>query len=225
MKTDGTIQADKSAFLVTAAYHWCCADRTMRVYQLHSEYTVEGDEYARWIEDDGDLMDLPQSKAGSVLAEWPKNLRYQASTHGRSCEVLFSPDAFVVSSRLRDAIAHCAPNCIEWLPIDIVDVGVMYVLHPTASVSLAEAAVVRQHQPGDNIVEIGTYAFDDPESLPTCFLIRQPPTSPAGKAGSACTGIYMTSRLASHVRRYRGLDVACVLDTGSALHSIEEVQC
>jgi hypothetical protein len=185
----------------------------MRVYKLHPEYTPMGGCYAHWVDDGVTLMDTPQDRVGSVLDQWPTDLEFPVDSNGFDCDVFFNPCGLIFSQESRDLLSDICGDDAEWLPMSIIDYGTMYIFHPVRIVSLGSDARYRQHNPGDNIVEIYDHDFDDPDSLPSCFLIPQPSSSAAGKNGAACSGVFVTNALREAMSQYRGVDFACVFES------------
>ncbi len=182
----------------------------MRVYRLHPEYNQRGGHYSHWVDDGLRLMDTPQNKIGRVLDQWPMDLVFDLIRDGKECDVYASTLALFFTQRAVDELQPICDGFAEWLPVMFKSGERLYLLHPTVSVSIGPLARYRSHAPGDNIVEISEYDFATPEKLPCCFLIRQPETSAAGKAGSACVGQYVTDSLYAVMNRYRGIDFAQV---------------
>ncbi len=187
----------------------------MRVYRMHPEYDRSGNIRAHWVLDGKALMRLPQRKIGPVAGQWPQDLSFTVG-RGAPLDVLFNPDAFICSQRFLEGVSEVCGDAAEWLPVTVEGFGKMYVFHPVRSVALSSDAEIRRLAPGENVLEIREYAFDDPSSLPTCFLIPQPPESPAGKIGSSCRGIYVIGVTEARMRRYRGVDFACVFDSAKS---------
>ena len=182
----------------------------MNVYLLHPEYTQAGDHYAHWVDDGVRLMDTPQSKVGPVLDSWPTDLLFDLVLDGNECDVYMNPCGLCFTERAMTVLSPLCGSNAEWLPIQTTNGKTLYLFHPTAIVPLGKLASFRSHNPDDNIVEVYDYDFDSPDDLPTCFLIPQPATSPAGQAGYAFTGEYVADRLYAEMGRFRGVDFARV---------------
>ena len=182
----------------------------MNVYRIHAEYDFTGGHYAHWIDDGATLMETPQDRIGSVLPRWPSDLEFEVVRDGNDCDVYFNASGLIYSRAARDAISLVCLGQAQWLPLTIAGLGDWYLFHPVFSVPLGSNARFRQHNPGDNIVEIYEYDFDEPDALPTCFLIPQPESSPAGKTNASCTGIYVTDAIRDTMSTFRGLDFAKV---------------
>lgn len=180
----------------------------MNVYRLHPEYNHRGGHYAHWVDDDVRLMDTPQNKIGSVLDRWPGDLLFDLIRDGKDGDVYTSAVALFFTQRAVDDLGPICDGFAEWLPVTVRSGERLYIFHPTSSVPLGPLARYRSHAPGDNIIEIFEYDFASPETLPCCFLIRQPESSDAGKAGTACIGEYITDKLYSAMSKYRGVDFA-----------------
>lgn len=182
----------------------------MNVYCLHPEYTQSGEHYAHWVDDGVELMETPQSKLGSVIDQWPNDLVFDLVRDGKDCDVYMNPSGLCFTQRAVDVLSPICTGFAEWLPFRLRNGESLYIFHPTSSVPIGPSARFRSHTPGSNIIEIFEYDFASPESLPCCFLIPQPDTSPAGKAHYAFTGVYVTDRLHAAMGRFRGIDFAQV---------------
>lgn len=151
-------------------------------------------------------METPQSKTGRVLDQWPSNLEFKLVREGNDCDVYMNADALCFTER---AVTELDPVCgdqVEWLPFRLTDGETLFIFHPIETVPLGSKSKCRSHNPGDNIIEVYEYDFDEPHKLPCCFLIPQPATSPAGKAGFALSGEYVTDRLKQAMTQFRGVD-------------------
>ena len=182
----------------------------MYVFRLHPEYTSNGEHYAHWVDDGVVLMDTPHHKTGPVLDQWPSDLEFTLVRDGNDCDVYMNPCGLFFTER---AVWELDPICgenTEWLPIRLTDGSSLFLFHPVESVPLGANSRFRSHKPGDNIIEVYDYDFDNPEQLPSCFLISQPATSPAGKGGFAFTGQYVTDQLRKAMGQFRGVEFAQV---------------
>lgn len=184
----------------------------MRIYRLHLLYDALGENYARFVDDNLQLNRLPHERIGPVADIWPNGLQFRLGREGKVCDVLYHPNAFICSGAFRDEVARVCGEDAEWLPVGVEDLGEMYVFHPIRTVSLGPQAKLRQHRPGDNIIEIYRHDFESPHELPTCFLIPQPLSSPAGKGGFACAGIYVRDVVRTRMHKFRGVDFALVFE-------------
>jgi hypothetical protein len=172
----------------------------------------DGDEpFAPLVDDGLALMDSPQKKIGPVLDVWPKDLRFRTSVTSTTCDVLSNPNAFICTAKFKEGVSRICGTDVEWLPVFVEPFGEMYVFHPIRSVPLGPAA---KHTGGvsKNITWIEKYDFETPSPLPPCFLISQPPDSPAGRGGYACAGVYITEVLRSKMWSYRGVDFSLVFE-------------
>ncbi|MCC9641148.1 hypothetical protein LOC71_02605 [Rhodopirellula sp. JC740] len=182
----------------------------MNVYRLYPEYTANGEHYAHWVDDGVQLMDTPQSKIGPVLEQWPNDLIFDLVRDGADCDVYMNPNGLCFTQHAVDSLSPICDGHAEWLPILLADSDPLYLFHPTETVPLGSSARFRSHNPGDNIIEVYEYHFDNPCELPCCFKIPQPDTSAAGKGGFAFTGDYVTDKLYTEMGRFRGVDFARV---------------
>jgi hypothetical protein len=174
----------------------------------------DGDEpFAPIVDDECALMHLPHERIGPVLDSWPTDLRFRVNASNTSCDVFFNPSAFICTSRFRGGVSNVCGNDAEWLPVIVEPIGEMYVFHPTRSVSLGPGAKYERHGSG-NMTWISKYDFENPLELPTCFLIEQPPDSPAGMGAWSYGGIYITDALRKIMWVYRGVDFTCVFERG-----------
>lgn len=194
----------------------------MRAFRIHPEYTPAGKHYAHWVDDGVALMETPQHLVGPVAARWPSELNFALALDGNDCDILFNPDGLIYSEHVKEIIDPICNQDAEWLPVQVSPRGTMYLLHPIKSVPLGAKARFRQHRPGDNIVEIHEYDFDSPETLPSCFLIPQPPTSAAGKAGYSVRGTFVTQPMYLALSEFRGIDFACIFTSNNPTNGSQE---
>jgi hypothetical protein len=172
------------------------------VYEVAPVSLSNGEFAAAWFDDEERLWDDDRlHKPQSILAEWQAPVLVLHRPERGATEVLFNPNAYAVSSGVREVLA-AFPE-IEFLPIQIADHGTFFLLHVVACGSPPMGCVIRKAAgPSGNISEVKAFpaGFVPGHAF---FRLSHPPKSAAGRAG------YCTHHIFANAEGARALDAAC----------------
>lgn len=175
----------------------------MPTFEIHAVPLPNGSFSPAWFDDDRYLWDEPLLiRTNSLVSGWrTPSLILHRPDRGIT-PVLYNPNAFAVSKKLKEALSHFKE--LEFLPIQIKDEDVFYVLHVVASLDLPFGSIAQiPGSPGNNIVDIQAFpASFNP--LPSFFRIRQPSFSAAGRVGSCVRKIYVNAKAAQTINELAG---------------------
>ncbi len=172
------------------------------VYEVAPASLSTGEFAAAWFDDEERLWDDHRlHKPQPILAEWQAPALVLHRPERGATEVLFNPNADAVSGGVRESLAQFPE--IEFLPVEIVDHGVFFLLHVVACCAPPNGCVMRTAPaPSRNILEVNAFpAGFIPQHA--YFRMSQPPNSAAGRAG------YCTRHIFANAEGARALNAAC----------------
>lgn len=172
------------------------------VYEVAPVSLPTGGFAAAWFDDkerlwDDDRLHKPQP----VLSDWQAPVLVLDRPEEGATEVLFNPGTYAVSSGVRKLLAEFSE--IEFLPVEIVNHGMFFLLHVVASCAPPKGCVMRKAAgPSGNMFEVETFPAD---FVPrhAFFRFSQPPKSAVGRAG------YCMPQIFANAEGARALDAAC----------------
>lgn len=155
--------------------------------------TSKGTFAAAWVDDEAFLWNDERLGSPAPLAEvWcAPHLKLHQPKRGPT-EVLFNPNAIVLSRRLVDELKTFQE--LEFLPVHVDGQGFFFVLHVIAAIELPAGTRARlAPPPSGNLVELHAFPrnFEPPFSF---FRILQPPGSAAGASGRTAKATYVSER-------------------------------
>jgi hypothetical protein len=187
--------------------------KQMKYFKIWPEYSKNGGEYAKWVDDSHFLMrEFRINVNRSLIDEWPKELEFPVSPKGEMCDVLFNPASLFYSQNVCDSFEPMFGGLIEWLPVRIQGAETYYLLHPLQSVDLGIDAKVKLNPFSKSYTWIDKYDFRSPESLPDCFMINQAEGSVAKSKGLCLMDVVVGERLRLKMSKYRGVDFAMIFE-------------
>lgn len=172
------------------------------VYEVAPVSLLTGEFAAAWFDDEERLWDDDRlHKPQPILAEWQAPVLLLHRPERGATEVLFNPNAYAVSSGVREFLAEFPE--IEFLPVQIADHGTFFLLHVVACCTPPMGCVMRKAAgPSGNILEVKAFpaGFVPRHAF---FRLSQPPNSAAGRAG------YCTQHIFANAEGARALEAAC----------------
>jgi hypothetical protein len=154
----------------------------MNVFELTPVSTPNGEYAPMWFDNAPCTWEDKRLGKGEPLEDvWvPPDLGLPRPA-AQATPVLFNPDALAVSGTVREQLSML--EGVEFLPVHIAGHGTYFILHVTACLDLPKGSRIQRPIPGGNVVFITAFPADFAPTAPI-FRLRQPPDSPAGRAGS-----------------------------------------
>lgn len=161
----------------------------MPVFRIQPVSLSNGEFAPIWFDDERMLWDDERlHRPQAVLTTWQApRLRLLKP---RPTPVLFNPNAFAVSAEVRAVLEPS--SAVEFLPIEIADHGVFFIIHVVGAVDVPPGTSLRHSPVSKNIIEL--FAFPgsyEPEAA--FFRVAQPRQSAAGKGGFCLDTIYASA--------------------------------
>jgi len=145
------------------------------------------------IDYEGDDADIRNLKKSHAFADQWQELNVKLRKRNWRCDFLSRFPVWTVTSHAREILDPLLGDTVEFLSLRCDPKIDLYVLHPLRHIALAEGAETTPDDASSNITVIRRYSFN-PRDLDGIhvFHVSQRPGSPAGRAGSPCTG-YLVS--------------------------------
>ncbi|WP_413665358.1 hypothetical protein ACG1BZ_09265 [Microbulbifer sp. CNSA002] len=166
------------------------------IYKLSPISKNDGDFAASWFDDEEYLWsDNRLDMSMPLLSNWkvPKLRIYSKSG---PTDVLFNPNAYAVSGRLKEKLSKLAG-----IPIEIRGEAPYYLLHVTTFIEFPEGAEYRLAAgPSGNVSDILSFSkcLSAPSGL---FRVLHPSQSAAGKVGFCTRNIYLSDCAGQEVEK------------------------
>jgi hypothetical protein len=171
------------------------------IFRVAPRSKPDGTFAAAWFDDEPRLWDDARLRRPDRLGTTWSPPRLLLHPSEKATEVLFNPNAYAVSERIRESLHDVSE--IEFLPIHVAGAGVFYLLHVVASLPVPPMSLFRRAPPpSGNIIDIQAFPHGW-EPAAAVFRVQQPQDSAAGKAGSCALGIFANSSGA------RSIEFAC----------------
>lgn len=164
----------------------------MAVFEVRPVSLPNGDFSTAWFDDERLLWKDDRLKTFHSLAgNWnsPKLLLHRPERGATA--VLFNPNGFAVSEKVRDALASFPE--IEFLPVEIADHGIFFMLHVVACYVPPDGCSLRKSPISRNIVELLAFPAEYEPKL-DFFRVLQPQDSAAGPGGHCLRAVYASAR-------------------------------